>query len=95
MAPECLNIPRPMAQFFNQVHKIPCMKKILLSVYAALITTLLFAQEGGETKKVDININTDNGGGAWYAMPWVWIVGAAVFILLLVALTRGGSRRAD
>ncbi len=28
----------------------------------------------------------------WYASPWVWVIGAAVFILLLVALTRGGGR---
>ena len=71
------------------------MKKLFLSVYAALMTAVLFAQEG-DTKKVDININADKGGGTWYAAPWVWIVGAAVFILLLVALTRsGGSRRAD
>lgn len=45
-----------------------------------------------ETKKVDIDVNTK--GDNWYASPWVWIVGVAVFILLLVALTRGG-RRAD
>ena len=69
------------------------MKKFFLSVYTALFATILFAQEG-ETKKIDINIDAD-GGAAWYAAPWVWIVGAAVFILLLVALTRGGSRRAD
>ena len=24
--------------------------------------------------------------------PWLWVVGGAVFILLLVALMRGGSR---
>lgn len=71
------------------------MKKFLFTVYAALLSAVLFAQDG-ETKKIDVNINTDGGGAAWYAAPWVWIVGAAVFILLLVALTRGGgSRRAD
>lgn len=69
------------------------MKKIMLSVYAAIFALVLHAQDG-DTKQVDININT-NGGGAWYTAPWVWIVGAAVFILLLVALTRGGSRRAE
>ena len=58
---------------------------------AALYSTMaLLAQE---TKKVDVDINA-NKGDNWYASPWVWIVGAAVFILLLVALTRGG-RRAD
>lgn len=60
---------------------------------AALIATVLYAQE--DAKKVDINVNTDGDGGNWYTSPWVWIVGAAVFILLLVALTRGGGRRAD
>lgn len=69
------------------------MKKAFLSVYAALLSALTFAQEG-DGAKLDVNVNT-NEGGNWYASPVVWIVGAAVFILLLVALTRGGGRRAD
>lgn len=69
------------------------MKKALLTFYTALLSVWAMAQE--ETKKVDVNIDANTGGGgAWYASPWVWVVGAAVFILLLVALTRGG-RRAD
>ncbi|MEJ7675858.1 MAG: hypothetical protein WKF59_24950 [Chitinophagaceae bacterium] len=31
--------------------------------------------------------------GDWYAQPWVWIVGGAVFLLLLVALLRGNSNK--
>ena len=58
----------------------------MLMIYSSV---WLIAQE---TKKVDIDVNTK--GDNWYASPWVWIVGVAVFILLLVALTRGG-RRAD
>jgi len=68
------------------------MKKAYLSVSAAFIGALTFAQDG--TKKVDVDINT-NSGSEWYTSPWVWIVGAAVFILLLVALTRGGGRRSN
>jgi hypothetical protein len=68
------------------------MKKAFLSFFAALMSIVVLAQE--ETKKVDVNIDTGGGSAAWYSSPWVWIVGAAVFILLLVALTRGG-RRAD
>lgn len=65
------------------------MKKIFFSVFAALYGTMLLAQDG-DTK--DINVNINSKGDAWYASPWVWVVGAAVFILLLVALTRGGRR---
>ena len=67
------------------------MKKALLTLLTALYSTMIVLAQ--ETKKVDVDINTDKGSN-WYASPWVWIVGAAVFILLLVALTRGG-RRAD
>lgn len=36
-----------------------------------------------------------NEGGEWYTSPWVWVIGAAVFILLLIALLRGGNNRTD
>jgi hypothetical protein len=79
--------------FLNSNSKSHIMKKIFFSVAAALLSTLIWAQDGGE-KDVNVNINTK--GSAWYASPWVWVVGAAVFILLLVALSRGGGgRRAD
>ena len=51
--------------------------------------TAVLAQD----KKVDVNINTNNG--SFWSSPWVWVIGVAVFILLLVALLRGGGRRAD
>ena len=68
------------------------MKKAYLTVLAAFVSALTFAQEGGGGAKVDISVHKES---QWYASPWVWVVGAAVFILLLVALTRGGGRRAD
>jgi hypothetical protein len=66
------------------------MKKAYLTLLAVLTNILLFAQE--KSTQVDVDINKGDGGSNWYASPWVWIVGAAVFILLLVALTSGGSR---
>ncbi len=68
------------------------MKKIYLSLCAVLVSVLAFAQE--KSAEIDVNINKGSDAN-WYASPWVWIVGAAVFILLLVALTRGSGRRAD
>jgi hypothetical protein len=68
------------------------MKKAWISFVLALFSSLMvFAQDGGK----DINVNVNTKGGAWYTSPWVWVVGAAVFILLLVALTRGSGRRSD
>jgi hypothetical protein len=72
---------RYMKQFMQII------KRPILAVVLVLTSVIAFAQD----KKVDVDINT-NSGGNWYAQPWVWIVGAAVFILLLVALTRSGSR---
>ena len=68
------------------------MKKAFLTIIAALFATVSMLAQDGD-KKVNVDINTK--GDAWYASPWVWVVGAAVFILLLVALTRGSGRRAD
>ncbi len=69
------------------------MKKVSLLLVTAFLGVLTFAQDG-EVKKVDVDINT-NSGGNWYSSPVVWVIGAAVFILLLVALTRGGGRKSD
>jgi hypothetical protein len=65
------------------------MKKTLLSVFAAVLSCIALAQEKSAEIKVDVD---KNSGGNWYAAPWVWVVGGAVFILLLVALLRGGRK---
>lgn len=64
--------------------------KLVLAISIAFVSVVSFAQD---TKKVDVNINSDGDGGNFFASPWVWIIGVAVFILLLVALMRGGARR--
>lgn len=64
-------------------------KNLLALLMLCLVQTMAFAQD----KKVDVDITTDKGGGDWYAQPWVWIVGGAVFLLLLVALMRGNSNK--
>ena len=67
------------------------INRVLMCIFSMLLTIAAVAQE---TKKVDVNISTNEGsGGNFFASPWVWVVGVAVFILLLVALLRGGSRR--
>ena len=78
-------------RILNILLKPPYMKKIMVSLLILFSTGLLFAQEA-ETKNINVDINTDGGSANWYTSPWVWVVGAAIFILLLVALTRGGRR---
>jgi len=58
---------------------------ILLSSFLSLIA---FAQDKGID--VDINVKKES---AWYQNPVVWVIGGAVFILLLVALLRGGEKK--
>jgi len=72
------------------------MKKIISRSWVRLTTVLLsnvlsiiaFAQDKG----VDIDINVKKES-AWYQNPIVWVIGGAVFILLLVALLRGGEKK--
>jgi hypothetical protein len=64
--------------------------KIAVAIAAVFVSVVSFAQE---TKKVDVDIKAGGNDSNFFASPWVWIIGVAVFILLLVALMRGGTRR--
>jgi hypothetical protein len=66
------------------------MKKAYLTILTVVVNLVLLAQE--KSTDVNVDINKNSGNGNWYASPWVWVVGAAVFIILLVALTSGGRR---
>ena len=71
------------------------IKSIFALLFLCLVQTVLWAQEGDggssttTTTKTSVKVSEDT---TWYTSPWVWVVGAAVFILLLVALTRGSGR---
>ena len=70
----------------NKLASLPA--RITLIVMSALLSLQSFAQE----KALDVDVDVDKGGN-WYTNPIVWIIGGAVFILLLVALLRGGSNK--
>jgi hypothetical protein len=67
------------------------LKSIWSLFVLSLVSVVSFAQETGGAD-IDVNINK---GGEWYQQTWVWIVGGALFVLLLVAILRGGSRKAE
>ena len=61
------------------------LKRLSIAVFILTQSTLLWAQE----KKVDVDISLDKGQNSnWFQQPVVWIIGGAIFILLLVALLR-------
>lgn len=63
-------------------------KTLALFVFGLLSSAVAVAQEEGAA--LDINVNTNNGG-AFYTQIWFWVVLGLVFILLLVALLKGGG----
>lgn len=65
------------------------LTRIAVMLAGLFFSVAAFAQDKG----TDINVDINKGNSNWYSQPWVWIVGVAVFILLLVALLRGSGRR--
>ena len=62
-------------------------QKLFLIVASALLATITFAQD---KKEIDVNVNSNKNN--FWGQPWVWVIGAAIFILLHVAILRGGRR---
>ena len=67
----------------------------IITVIALLPATVAMAQDG--TKKIDIDISTgkDAAGPAWYGQWWIWAIGLAIFIIVIVAITRGGNKSSN
>lgn len=66
------------------------IKRAGLTLFVLWGTIVSWAQD---EKKVDVDINLNHKGPVWYQQTWVWVVGAAIFILLLVAILKSGSRK--
>lgn len=63
--------------------------KYLAVIALFLSQSLLWAQD----KKVDVTLDINKGETTtWYAEPWIWVVGGAVFIIIIVALMRGNGK---
>ena len=67
--------------------------KLLFFILSILISIPALAQE--EAVKVNTDVTRTTETTTWYASPWVWVIGAAIFILLFAAILRGGSSRTD
>ena len=57
-----------------------------------ILNAIVWAQDSsGVSSKSVTKESTTTTTTDWYSQPWVWIVGGAVFIIILVALIRGSS----
>ena len=57
------------------------------------LSMLLFIQSWAQEKGLDVDIDINKKESQWYQQPWVWVVGGAVFILLLVAILKGSGKK--
>ena len=70
---------------------INSVKKRFLTLTALALLSFISVQTFAQDKGLDVNINVKKED-EWYKQPWVWVIGAAVFVLLLVAILRGGKK---
>ena len=69
------------------------MNRIIKQTGFLLMAGLFSLQSWAQEKKLDVDINVNKKDSNWYQQPWVWVVGGAVFIIILVALLRGGGKK--
>ena len=70
------------------------LKQFALFVSLTFCSAMAWAQEEANSTSSSVSTTTTTTTErTWYAEPWVWIVGGAVFLLLLVALMRSGGNR--
>jgi uncharacterized membrane protein len=59
----------------------------------SLVQAVSWGQDSSSSSHTETTTTTTST--TWYAQPWVWVVGAAIFIIILVALFRSNSSRTD
>ena len=74
--------------FINQQFFMKQVKQFSALVTGLFISLFTIAQDKGLDVDIDINKKEET----WYTQPWVWVVGAAVFILILVAILKSGKK---
>ncbi len=77
----------------KQLTKAFSYRAIVTILMLTFMQALAFAQDstGGGSSSSSSTTSTTTTTETWYTQPWVWIVGGAVLLLLIVALMRGNS----
>jgi hypothetical protein len=66
------------------------IRQLMMVFLLSFMQLALWAQDS-TSSSVTVHKETSTTTSNWYTQPWVWIVGGAVFILILIALLRGNS----
>jgi hypothetical protein len=70
------------------------IRQLMMVFLFSFMQLALWAQDSSSSS-VTVHKETTTTTTNWYAQPWVWVVGGAVFILILIALLRGNSSSTD
>lgn len=71
----------------KQVTRPRIFKYAFMLFLTAFANAIAWAQDSSVKATSQTTTTTET----WYTEPWVWIVGGAVLILIIVALTRGNK----
>lgn len=61
----------------------------LIAIATMLSSWVVAAQSVPDKVEVDVDTASDS---VWYGEPWIWLVGIVVFVLIIIAITRSGSK---
>lgn len=84
----CIHKPKKIKM--KHLMKLAFFKYALLLFFLTVTGAIAWASDSTVTATTTTS-STSSTQQTWYTEPWVWIVGGAVLILLIVALTRGNS----
>lgn len=62
---------------------------IAVTLQSMVTAAVLLAQDNTAPSSTVRTTTTEN---YWYGQPWVWVVGIAVFLIVIIALTNRGRR---
>ena len=72
----------------KQLTKSVTYKTFVTLLMLSLFQAIAWAQDSTVSSS---RTTTTTEQTTWYTQPWVWVVGGAVFLLLIVALVRSNS----
>jgi len=64
----------------------------IIRLSSMILMVFMLSVAWAQDKGIDINVDIDKKADNWYNNPLVYVIGGAVFILLLVALLKNGSK---